>query len=66
LRLANREHGVAVLVGNGFTHELVCRAGVKLKVTCDGGDIGTGLLQGFAAVLRFELGQLFGVIEHGI
>src|SRR5690606_41037617 len=53
--LAQRENGVAVLVGNGLTVELVGCAGVELEVAGEGDGIGARLRDRLAGVSRLEV-----------
>ena len=66
MRLAQGQHGVAVLVGDGVAQQLVGGSCIELEVAHDGGRIGACLLERFAAVARFELRQLFGVVLQGV
>src|SRR5690606_18108378 len=64
--LAQRENGVAVLVGNGLTVELVGCAGVELEVAGEGDGIGARLRDRLAGVSRLEVRQYFLVSQHEV
>ncbi|CPI48523.1 Uncharacterised protein [Bordetella pertussis] len=64
VRLAQRQHGIALLVGDGLAVQLVGRAAVVLEIAGDGDDVGAGLLERLAAIARFERGQLVAVLQH--
>jgi len=63
-RLAQGEHGVAVVKRDGLTHELVGGPGVKLEITGDGGHIATRQGGGLAAVTRLDGSELVDVCQH--
>ena len=62
VRLAPREHAVAVQIGQGLTRQLVAGAGIELEVAHQRQRIGLGLLGRFAAVALLQRRQLFHVL----
>ena len=58
MRLADRQHRVAGLVGQGLAVQLVGGARVELEVARDAGRVGVRLLERLAGVARFELRDL--------
>ena len=62
MRFTHGQHGVVVLVGNGVAQQLVSRTRIKLEITHHGRSISTRLFEGFAAIARFDLRQLFGMV----
>ena len=63
VRLADRVDGVAVEVRYGRAMEFVGGTCVKLHVARQSNHVGTGLLQGFADISGFKLGEVFGVFK---
>jgi hypothetical protein len=62
--LADREHGIAVLVGNGLAVQLVRGARIELEVAGQGGGVAACLSHRLAGVQAFQQGEFFGVIRH--
>ena len=65
VRLAPRQHGVAVGVGNRLAVQLVAGAAVELEVAGAAPRVGARLLQRLAAVARLEQRELVGVVDDG-
>ena len=58
VRLADREHGVAGLIRQGFAVQLVGGARVELEIARDAGGVGARLLERLAGVARLDLRDL--------
>ena len=57
MRLAQRIDRVIVEIGNGLAHQLVSRAGIEFQIARQHHGVGARLLQGFAHIAGFHLGQ---------
>jgi hypothetical protein len=62
VRLADGQHGVTVLVGDGLAVQLVGGAGIELEVACEGGGVAAGLAHRLAGVQTFQQGQFFRML----
>ncbi len=66
VRLADRHHRVAVLVGNGLAVQLVGRSRVVLEVARERGRVGASLADRLAGVARFELREFLRGAGHQV